>query len=430
MLEKNNKKLINAWASFDWANSVYNLIVTTAIFPIYYLTVTQEVFGGEEVQFFNLTIKNSVLYSYAISFSFLIIVFISPILSGIADFGGLKKQFMQFFTYLGSLACIGLYFFTGENIEYGIACSVLASIGYAGSLVFYNGFLPEVASNDIMDKVSAKGFSMGYIGSVILLILNLFLYQKYELFGFENGSSATRFGFILVGIWWVGFAQISFYYLKDRGPRKKITSDILGKGIKELKNVLIMVRSKFVMHRFLTSFFLFSMGVQTVMLLAPLFADKEIGLGADEMIIVVLIIQVIAIGGAYFFAFLSKLKGNGFAISTTLIIWVFICISGYFLKDKISFYGLAAFLGFVMGGIQSISRSTYSKLIPSDTNDTASYFSFYDITEKLAIVIGSLSYGLIDQLTGSMRNSMLFMSIFFISGFVMLQIANLKKNMQ
>jgi len=430
MLEKNNKRLINAWASFDWANSVYNLIVTTAIFPIYYLTVTQEVFGGEQVQFFNLTIKNSVLYSYAISFSFLIIVFISPILSGIADFGGLKKQFMQFFTYLGSLACIGLYFFTGENVEYGIACSVLASIGYAGSLVFYNGFLPEVASNDIMDKVSAKGFSMGYIGSVILLILNLFLYQKYELFGFENGSSATRFGFILVGVWWVGFAQISFYHLKDRGPRKKITLDILGNGIKELEKVLKMVRSKFVMHRFLTSFFLFSMGVQTVMLLAPLFADKEIGLGADEMIIVVLIIQIIAIGGAYFFAFLSKLKGNGFAISTTLIVWVFICVSGYFLKETISFYGLAAFLGFVMGGIQSISRSTYSKLIPSETTDTASYFSFYDITEKLAIVIGSLSYGLIDQLTGSMRNSMLFMSIFFISGFVMLQVANLKKNMQ
>ena len=285
-------------------------------------------------------------------------------------------------------------------------------------------------TNEKMDKVSAKGFSMGYIGSVILLILNLILYQKYELFGFDNGSSATRFGFILVGIWWVGFSQISFYYLKDRGPRKKITLDILGNGIKELKKVFKMVRSKFVMHRFLTSFFLFSMGVQTVMLLAPLFADKEIGLGSDEMIIVVLIIQIIAIGGAYFFAFLSKLKGNGFAISTTLIIWIFICISGYFLKDKISFYGLAAFLGFVMGGIQSISRSTYSKLIPSDTHDTASYFSFYDITEKLAIVIGSLSYGLIDQLTGSMRNSMLFMSIFFISGFVMLQIANLKKNMQ
>lgn len=430
MLEKNNKKLINAWASFDWANSVYNLIVTTAIFPIYYLATTQDFFGGEMVQFFNFTIKNSVLYSFAISFSFLIIVFISPILSGIADYGGLKKRFMQFFTYLGSLSCIGLYFFTGENIEYGIACSILASIGYAGSLVFYNGFLPEITSNKYMDKVSAKGFSMGYIGSVILLIINLLLFQKYEVFGFESASSATRFGFVLVGVWWMGFSQISFYYLKDRSERKKITWDILGNGTKELQKVFKTVKSKFVLKRFLTSFFLFSMGVQTVMLLAPIFADKEIGLGADEMILVVLIIQVIAIAGAYFFAFLSNLKGNGFAISTTLIIWIIICIAGYFLSDIISFYALAAFLGFVMGGIQSISRSTYSKLIPNETKDTASYFSFYDITEKLAIVIGSLSYGLIDQVTGSMRNSMLFMSIFFIGGFVILQLANLKKNMK
>lgn len=430
MLEKNNPKLINAWASFDWANSVYNLIVTTAIFPIYYLSTTQDAFGGEMVQFFNLSIKNSVLYSFAISFSFLVIVFISPILSGIADYGGLKKRFMQFFTYLGSLSCIGLYFFTGENVEYGIACSILASIGYAGSLVFYNGFLPEVSSNEYMDKVSAKGFSMGYIGSVILLILNLVLYQKYEVFGFESGSSATRFGFILVGVWWMSFSQISFYYLKDRTERKKFTWSILGNGITELKKVFEKVKSKLVMNRFLTSFFLFSMGVQTVMLLAPLFADKEIGLGADEMIIVVLIIQIIAIAGAYFFAFLSNLKGNGFAISTTLIIWIFICITGYFLKDKVSFYVLAGFLGFVMGGIQSISRSTFSKLIPSETTDTASFFSFYDITEKLAIVIGSLSYGLIDQLTGSMRNSMLFMATFFIAGFVLLQLANLKKNME
>ena len=430
MLEKNNKKLINAWASFDWANSVYNLIVTTAIFPIYYLTTTQEVFGGEMVEFFNISVKNSVLYSFAISFSFLIIVFISPILSGIADYGGLKKQFMQFFTYLGSLSCIGLYFFTGENVEYGIACSVLASIGYAGSLVFYNGFLPEVATNEFMDKVSAKGFSMGYIGSVILLIVNLLLFQKPELFGFEDSGSATRFGFILVGVWWIGFSQIAFYFLKDRGDRKKITLSILGNGAKELKKVFKIVKSKLVMNRFLSSFFLFSMGVQTVMLLAPLFADKEIGMGADEMIIVVLTIQIIAIAGAYFFAFLSKLKGNGFAISTTLIIWISICIVGYFLKDKVSFYCLAAFLGFVMGGIQSISRSTYSKLIPAETKDTASFFSFYDITEKLAIVIGSLSYGLIDHLTGSMRNSMLFMSIFFIGGFILLQAANLKKNME
>jgi len=429
MLEKNNKKLINAWASFDWANSVYNLIVTTAIFPIYYLGTTQEAFGGEMVEFFGISIKNSVLYSYAISISFMVIVFISPVLSGIADYGGLKKRFMQFFTYLGSMACIGLYFFTGENVEYGIACSITASIGFAGSLVFYNGFLPEVASKEKMDSVSARGFAMGYIGSVILLIINLVLYQKYEVFGFENGSSATRFGFILVGVWWLGFSQIAFYYLKDSHSRKAITMKILGNGTRELKKVWEVVKDRSVMKRFLYSFFLFSMGVQTVMLLAPLFADKEIGMGADEMIYIVLILQILAIGGAYFFAWLSKLKGNGFAISTSLLIWTFICISGYFMQDKISFYTLAAFLGFVMGGIQSISRSTYSKLIPSKAKDTASYFSFYDITEKLAIVIGSLSYGFIDQVTGSMRYSMVFMSLFFILGFIILQKANLKKNM-
>jgi MFS transporter, UMF1 family len=428
MLEKNNKRLINAWASYDWSNSVYNLIVTTAIFPIYYLSTTQEAFGGEIVRFFGIEIKNSVLYSYAISFSFLVIVGLSPILSGIADYGGIKKRFMQFFTYMGATACIGLYFFTGENIEYGIACAVLASIGFAGSLVFYNGFLPEVATIDMMDRVSAKGFAMGYSGSVILLVVNLGLFMNFDFFGFSNGSSATQFGFILVGIWWLGFSQIAFYYLKDRTVGQPITMNTMGRGITEIKKVLGIVSGSKVMSRFLSSFFMFSMGVQTVLLLAPLFGDKEIGMEADEMIFVVLILQVLAIAGAFIFAWISTLRGNRFAIGLALVIWILICITGYFLQDKITFYYLAAFLGFVMGGTQSLSRSTYSKLIPTGSNDTASFFSFYDITEKLAIVIGSFSYGLIDQITGSMRNSMIFMSIFFIAGFIILQFVNLKKN--
>jgi UMF1 family MFS transporter len=430
MLEKNNSRLINAWASFDWSNSVYNLIVTTAIFPIYYLSTTQSAFGGETVQFFGMPVVNSVLYSYAISFSFLVIVFLAPVLSGIADYRGRKKRFMQFFTYLGSLACIGLYFFTGENVEYGITCAVLASIGFAGSLVFYNAFLPEVATEDKMDRVSARGFAFGYTGSVILLIINLVLYMKSDLFGFEDGGAATRFGFILVGAWWLGFSQIAFYYLEDHATGKKITFDIFGNGMRKLKKVFAVVRKKTVMLRFLTSFFLYSMGVQTVMLLAPLFGEKEVGMTADEMIFVVLILQIVAIVGAYFFALISRFKGNGFAIGTTLIIWIFICIMGYFLKDKISFYGLAGLLGFVMGGVQSISRSTWSKLIPEGTKDTASFFSFYDVTEKLAIVIGAFSYGFIDMITGSMRNSMVFMSLFFISGFVILQFTKLKKNLK
>lgn len=427
MLEKNNPRLINAWASYDWSNSVYNLIVTTAIFPIYYLSTTEQAFDGNMVSFFGLEVSNSVLYSYAISFSFLVIVVLSPTLSGIADYGGLKKQFMRTFTYVGSIACIGLYFFDGYNVEYGISCAVLASIGYAGSLVFYNGFLPEVASADMMDKVSARGFSMGYAGSVILLVINLALYIQYEMFGFANGTAATQFGFILVGVWWLGFSHIAFYYLHDQPTGKKMTFSIVNHGVTELKKVFTVARSNRTMKRFLTSFFLFSMGVQTVMLLAPLFGDKEIGMTADEMIFVVLILQVLAIGGAFLFAWISNRKGNRFGISLALVIWVLICVTGYFLQEKVTFYTLAAFLGFVMGGTQSLARSTYAKLIPEENKDTASYFSFYDITEKLAIVIGSFSYGFIDQLTASMRNSMLFMSVFFIAGYIVLQFVNIKK---
>jgi UMF1 family MFS transporter len=276
--------------------------------------------------------------------------------------------------------------------------------------------------------VSARGFAMGYTGSVILLIVNLLLYLKFEMFGFVSGSAATRFGFIIVGLWWMGFAQIAFHYLEDRATGKKISIDILGNGVKELKKVYAVVKQKTVMLRFLIAFFIYSMGVQTVMLLAPLFGDKEVGMTANEMILVVLILQIVAIAGAYFFALISRFRGNGFAISATLIIWIFICITGYFLKDKMSFYGLAGLLGFVMGGVQSISRSTWSKLIPENTKDTASYFSFYDVTEKLSIVIGTFSYGLIDQVTGSMRNSMIFMALFFIGGFIILQFARVNKS--
>lgn len=429
-MQKNNKRIINAWASYDWANSVYNLIITTAIFPIYYSAATKNAFGGEIVQFFGLAIKNTVLYSYAISFSFLVIVFLSPVLSGIADYAGIKKKFMKFFTYLGSLACIGLFFFTGENVEYGIACAVTASIGFAGSLVFYNAYLPEIVSADKMDNVSAKGFAMGYIGSVILLILNLIFIMKPDVFGFKGESNATKFGFLLVGFWWLGFSQIAFYFLKDRPTGHKINSKVFIYGIQELKKVFLSLSQKAVMKRFLLSFLIFSMGVHTVMLLAPLFAESEIGFKADQMILLVIILQILAVVGAYFFAFLSKIKGNKFAIGIILIIWAIVCVLSYFLQEKLSFYIMGGIIGVVMGAIQSLSRSTYSKLIPKDTIDTASYFSFYDITEKLAIVIGTFAYGYIEQITGNMRFSMISMAIFFIIGFLILQTIKFTKEVK
>lgn len=423
----NDKKTINAWCSYDWANSVYNLIVTTAIFPIYYNSATKAAFDGDVVSFFGFSINSSVLYSYAISFSFLIAVILYPILSGVADYRGSKKAFMRFFTYLGSLACIGLYFFEGSNIEYGILLAITASLGYASSVVFYNAFLPEIASEDQMDKVSAKGFSMGYIGSVLLLIVSLVLVSIPETFGFDGAGSATRFVFLLVGVWWFGFAHIAFNALKDNRTHGKITGEVLRSGFNELTKVFNSLKENVNSIRFLYSFFFYSMGVQTVMLLAPLFAAEEIGMESSEMIIVILIIQLVAVGGAYLFATISDKKGNKMSISIAVVIWFSICILAYFIADKTVFYGLAGLLGLVMGGIQSISRSTYSKLIPEGTKDTASYFSFYDVTEKFAIVLGTMGFGYILQLTGTMRNSMLFMGLFFVIGLIILSRANLNK---
>lgn len=429
-MEKNNKTLINAWASYDWANSVYNLIVTTAIFPIYYMATTKAAFNGEIVDFFGFKVVNSVLSTYAISLSFLVIVLLAPVLSGIADYTGTKKRFMQFFSLLGSLSCIGLYFFHGDNVEYGIMCATFASIGFAGSLVFYNGFLPEVATPDKMDSVSARGFTFGYIGSVILLAVCLGLILGFETFGFADSTAATRFCFLLVGIWWIGFAQIAFYYLKDYPTGHQVNSAVLGHGIKELKKVYAEISERPVMKRFLFSFFFYNMGVYTVMLLAPFFAEKEVGIASSEMIMVVMILQVLAIFGAYFLVMLSGKKGSRVAIASTLVLWMMLCVICYFLTIKEGFYVLAGLLGFGMGGVQSISRSTYSRLIPKSTKDTASYFSFYDVTEKLSVVIGTFSFALIEQITGSMRNSMLFMSVFFMIGLIILKFADLDAEMQ
>ncbi len=425
--QKNNKKIVNAWCSYDWANSVYNLTVTATIFPVYYSAVTREANGGEIISFLGIQVRNTVLYSFAISFSFLVIVLLSPILSGIADYSGKKKRFMQFFTYTGASACLCLFFFTGENVTWGILCSVLASIGYAGALVFYNAFLPEIATPDQMDRISAKGFSMGYMGSVLLLLVNLVIITFYDFFGFGSKLVATRFAFLQVGIWWLGFSQIAFYYLKDIPTRQPVNKAILTKGFHELSKVLKSLKNQPNTLRFLSSFFFYSMGVQTVMLLAPLFGEAEIGLAGDKLILTVLILQIVAIAGAHLFARIATTRGNKLSIAIAIVIWMGICMAAYFLTTEIQFYVLAAFLGLVMGGIQSVSRSTYSKLIPLHATDTASYFSLYDVSEKLAIVLGTFSYGLILQLTGSMRNSAATMIIFFIAGLVFLLTARLPK---
>lgn len=427
ILPVNSPKVINAWCSYDIANSAYMLSVNTVLYPIFYQQVTQKSFGSEMVTFMGMNIKNTVLYEYAIALGYFLVILLTLSLSGIADLGGYRKPFMRFFTMLGSFACMGLYFFTGENMTLGLLLPMLAVLGFAGSLVYYNSFLPIIATPDRHDHISAKGFSFGYGGSMLLLIFNIFSLQNYQMFGFSESLEAIRFSFILVGVWWLAVSQIAFYYLREE--RKVVQWDIslLTRGFHEVFKVFGYIRKHTSMYRFLLSFFFFSMGVQTIIIVASLFGKAELGISDTMLILTILIIQAVAILGAYIFGKVSTRFGNRTSLLWMLAIWIFVCLSAYFVDSDVQFYVLSALLGLVMGGIQSQARSTWSKLIPSDTTDTASYFSFYDSTEKLAIVIGMLGFGVIEQVTGSMRNSTLLLSLFFIVSFLIIAFTKLKK---
>lgn len=425
MIKKNNKKTINGWAMYDWANSVYSLVITTAIFPGYFFGVT----GGKggEVDFLGFSVLNTALYTYSLSVAFMLVAIINPFLSSLADVSGNKKRFMQLFCFTGALACCLLFFFTDKNLVFGVAMFMLAGVGYAGSLVFYNSFLPEITTEDNYDKVSAKGFSLGYVGSVILLVINLFMVQgmvKTEVdsfYLFETTGEAVRYSFLSVGLWWFGFSLITFSRLPNGVyNRAKPTSGVLAHARTEFAKVWSEVKQLPLLKRFLLSFMFYSMGVQTVMYVATLFGEDVVGMKTEQLIVLVLILQVVAIAGAYIFSKISKKKGNIFAIKISIIAWAFICVSAYFMEYGMftQFYIVGVFVGMMMGAIQSMSRSTYAKFIPIETIDHASYFSFFETVEKFSIAIGALVFGLVNQLTRDMHYSALALSIFFIIGFL------------
>lgn len=416
---QNDPRVINGWAMFDWANSAFALVITVAIFPPYFLSVTDEV-----IHILGFEISNSSLYAFAISTAYLLIAALSPWLSGIADYGGKKMFFLKLFTTVGAIGCLSLLWFQGmTTLWLGTIGFILAMIGFAGGLVFYNSYLPEIVTEDRYDRVSARGFAFGYIGSILLLMVNLAMLLRPEVFGLpEEGTLPARIAFAMVGLWWIGFAQIPFQRLPP--DRHSVDDEPLGElarhGWKELKKVWHALAGQQDIKRFLYSFFCYSMGVQTVLYLAATFAEKELAFGTSELIIVVLVLQIVAIGGAYLFAWLSDWKGNKVSLSAMLIIWTLICIVAYYVQSKAQFYAIAAGVGLVMGGIQSLSRSTYSKLLPEQTEDTTSYFSFYDVLEKLAIVLGTFIFGLAEVITGSIRYSVLVLGLFFVISLILL----------
>jgi UMF1 family MFS transporter len=420
-LEKGSSKLLNAWAFYDWANSVYTLVISSTIFPIFYGALFRAE-GIEKVELFGFLIRSEALIPYVTAIGFLIIAFISPLLSGIADYLGNKKFFLKLFCYIGSISCMSLYFFSLENIVISLVFYLLALIGYWGSLVFYNSYLPDIAFKDQQDKISAKGFSLGYAGSVLLLIICLFMIMMVDE---KQALQMMKVSFLLVGIWWIGFSQYTYRHLPDIKNENKLHKNLILNGFRELLKVWKKIKQIQHLKRYLAAFFVFSMAVQTIMIIAAYFGEKEVHWGNDNdrffgLIVSILVIQIVAIFGALLTSRLVLKYGNIKILIGLNFLWILICTYAYFVITPNDFYIAAFFVGLVMGGIQSLSRSTYSKFIPADTVDTTSFFSFYDVAEKVGIVIGMLTYGYIADITGKIQNAILFLILFFAIGLLLL----------
>jgi UMF1 family MFS transporter len=424
MLKKGDPKIIRAWTFYDWANSVYPLVISSAIFPIFYekLTtkrdpVTQDVIS-DSVFWMGMEFHNTAFLSYVVALSYLLVAFSSPLLSGIADYSGNKKRFLQFFCVLGAISSSLLCLFDPSSIGWSMTALLFASVGYWGSLVFYNAYLPEIAEPVDHDRVSARGFAMGYVGSSLLLIIIL-------VGSTLLGPKYIKYGFLLVGIWWITFARFTFRRLPNNVYERKIEGNVFTKGYAELRNVLRDVLQREQLRRFLGSYFMYNMGVQTVMIMAVPFATKAIQWENGEqmqqsLIISILLIQFLGVAGSFIMSALSREIGNLNTLGIVIAMWVVICFMVYqFVDLPKEFYVIAASVGLVMGGIQALSRSTYSKMLP-ETEDHASYFSFFDVSEKIGLAIGTSTFGLIEEVTGGIRNSVLSLIIIFILGFLLL----------
>jgi UMF1 family MFS transporter len=424
---KNNPKILRAWCFYDWANSVHALVIVSAIFPVYYGGVTTSEEFGKQVNFFGIWLKNSVLFSYTVSFSFLLIVLLMPILSSVADYTGGKKGFMRFFVYLGSFSSMALYFFTKDTLNISIILFGLSLVGYSGSLVFYNAYLPEIATEDQFDRISARGYALGFIGSVILMIFNLMMLLNPAWFGGISESLAARISFLTTGLWWWLFAEYTLWYLPKSSKINSKNQNWLWNGFQELNKVLKEVKEETLLKTFLLAFFFYNMGLQTVMYVAAVFGESELHIPGTFLIVTVLLIQILAIFGSYGFAYLSEHYGNTYVLRLGVILWVMICGMAYFI-DQTGFYVLACIIGLVMGGMQSLSRSTYAKLIPLNTTDRVSYFGFYEITDKLGIVLGTFTFGFIGQWLGSVRYSIVALAVYFAIGLFFLLLIPSRKS--
>ena len=421
----NDKREIRGWMLYDFANSAFSTtVVTTFLGP--YLTGIIESQVGEKGSFtlLGIPIAAESFFTYCVSLSVLLQVFFLPVLGAIADYSNLKKRMMLFFAVLGALCTIGLFFITGPLYVLGGLLFILANLAFGASIVFYNAFLPQIATPDQRDKVSSRGWALGYIGGGLLLLLNLILYQFSDKIGMD-GALAARISLASAGVWWLVFGYFAIRQLHERGAPRELPAGetYLKIGFKQLGQTLREFRKYPMTLRYLIAYLLYNDGVQTVIVVSALFGAQELGMESSSLILVVLMVQFMAFFGALLFGVIAGKVGAKRAIIVSLLIWSAIAVWAQLSLQSVGeFWLLAALVAIVLGGTQALSRSLFSLMIPRERE--AEFFSFYEISDKGTSWIGTMLFGLVTQWTGSMRTAIFSLIVLFVSGLVLLFTVN------
>ncbi len=416
------------WYFYDWANSAFSTTVVTVFLGPYLTAVTQAAADAQGFVYpLGIPVYADSFFSYMVSLSVLLQVFFLPILGAIADYSHMKKQMLGLFAYLGAFATMGLYFLQGDNYLWGGLLFVLANLSFGASIVFYNAFLPEIASAERRDLVSSQGWALGYLGGGILLAANLVLFLNAEKLGLAP-SHAVRISMASAGMWWAIFTVIPMRTLRRRQPLKRLPPGerLWTVGFKQLRHTFSKLPGLPQTLLFLVAYLLYNDGIQTVIALSSQFGSQELGLSESSLISVILMVQFVAFLGALFFGYLSQWIGTKRALILSLVIWTGTVVYAWrFLQTEGQFFLMGAVIALVLGGSQALSRSAFSLMIPK--GQEAEYFSLYEISERGTSWIGPLVFGLVLQLTGSYRLGILAIAIFFLAGLALLSLVDIRR---
>ena len=404
------------WCMYDWANSSFATVILSAVLPVYFVTLVPE--EGARISLFgwHRLIPAAALWAYAVSFSMLIVALTAPYLGALADRKNLHRRFLFTCCLVGSFTTGLLYFARPGMYVTAVFLFILANIGFAGGNVFYNAFLPKLAGNNELDRLSSRGFAFGYFGGGLALLLVFVMIMAYDSLGFPDKGAATRTGFLLTGVWWLLFAIPAFRFI--RVYASPILPQTVHKGISGYFRTLAEIRHYRPLFLFLIAFLFYNDGIQTIIVVAAIFGRQELALSQGTILSCFLMIQFVAMPGTLLFGRLAEKFGAKNSLYLALFLFIGVTVYAFFINRPWEFWLLGFIIAIILGGSQAVSRSLFSSLIPEGKH--AEYFGFYAISAKFASVFGPLVFALITDLTGSARLSILSLTGFFVIGIILL----------